>query len=646
MAMNDGLHVRPWEPEEAVGTLWHRLITPLGADVQHAEAAVTLEDMQLRMGVVFRALGGARSVELRPALAEAQTYRRSFLRRLGHDEETAELATFDGEVLTAPTRLASFASAADNAALYLWLAGLAAALPVPAQMPEDALEADIVRLRLLQGGIELTCAGSPGLAATYRRLAPLVLADRKTAGLSGHEAAVEEVIRHMLGAGAAVSDAASQIARAIGGEFVVRSGGRYAPFKPVPLWPTLRARAQTEEGQREHQEGRGGGDKDRERKRATRHKMDRRGRRDSLILHRFETIKTWVDFLNLNRKVEDEDETAARKAASDRDELSITDIDKRPATKLAFDLDLAPQDIDRERLAGECLYPEWDQRRGSYIPDHVRVLASEASAAVDATPFLADPRRRRRIAAVRRQFEALRPRRMLRAGELDGEELDTEAAVRLLTERAVGLSGSERIFRRHLNQARDLSVATLIDTSRSTESVVEERPVIETAQEALLALAHGLHATGDAHAMFAFSSLRRDRVYVSRLKRFEEPMSAIIEQRIAGLRPGFYTRLGAAIRHVARELAACSATRRLLLIITDGKPNDLDHYEGRHGVEDTRKAVQEARLLGHAVFAITIDRKALSYVPHIFGRNGFAMVARPSRLAAALPQIYRHLVTG
>jgi nitric oxide reductase NorD protein len=85
--------------------------------------------------------------------------------------------------------------------------------------------------------------------------------------------------------------------------------------------------------------------------------------------------------------------------------------------------------------------------------------------------------------------------------------------------------------------------------------------------------------------------------------------------------------------------------KRLLLVLTDGKPNDLDHYDGRYGVEDTRHAIEEARRSGHAVFGITIDSKAQSYFPRIFGASGFAILSRPSRLTAALPILYRHLIS-
>jgi nitric oxide reductase NorD protein len=118
----------------------------------------------------------------------------------------------------------------------------------------------------------------------------------------------------------------------------------------------------------------------------------------------------------------------------------------------------------------------------------------------------------------------------------------------------------------------------------------------------------------------------------------------LVRARIAALKPGFYTRLGAAIRHMSAVLAQRASRRRLILVLTDGKPNDLDHYEGRYGVEDTRKAIGEARRAGHAVFGITIDSKAQSYFPRIFGAGAFAIVSHSARLSAALPLLYRHVV--
>ena len=172
------------------------------------------------------------------------------------------------------------------------------------------------------------------------------------------------------------------------------------------------------------------------------------------------------------------------------------------------------------------------------------------------------------------------------------------------------------------------------------------RSVIDIEREALAALAWGLDACGDSFAIHAFSSLKRNRVFVQEVKRFAEPMAEAVEHRIAALKPGHYTRLGAAIRHMSALLAKEARKRRLLLVITDGKPNDLDHYEGRHGIEDSRMAVQEARRAGHAVFGITVDRDGKSWFPRLFGQGAFALIPHPEKLTQALPQIYRQLVIG
>ena len=209
--------------------------------------------------------------------------------------------------------------------------------------------------------------------------------------------------------------------------------------------------------------------------------------------------------------------------------------------------------------------------------------------------FAPDPRL---VARVRRQFAPLHPRRVLLSRQVDGSDLDLDAAVASEADLRAGRTGSDRVWQASRAVARDLAVAILMDCSRSTEAAVGEASVIDTAREALAALAAGIDSAGDRLGLWGFSSLRRDRVFLTRAKGFDEPMSPAVTARIGGFRPGHYTRLGAAIRHASAMLAAEAAARRLLLVLTDGKPNDLDHYEGVHGIEDSRMAVREARAAG------------------------------------------------
>lgn len=634
----------PWEPEESVGKLWHSLASRLDGDPVHDGARVHLSEVVGRLAVLFRGLGGDAAVEFKPVAETISHHRLSLLRRLGTWRETAPRASFDGATLRLPESLAVFPLREANAALYLWLAAAAAALKdVPAPGPADPLQADLAAIATAQRMTDAALALAPGFRGLHADLAAATRMIRRKLPLPPVEAAVEARLCRALGDPAPLPETRLPATAPRG----------YRPFRPVPLWPELRALARSETAAAEVRATEGAPEEAEEKtaRRARRRKADQADRNDSFILHKFEAILSMTEFLNLNRRVEDDDEDTARKAADDQEEIGLAQISKAPATRLKLHLDLAPEDVEREAVSGQYTYPEWDCRSGAYLPSHARVLHSRAEAGTVAPPFREDPRAVARIRAVRRQFEALRPSLVSTPGHPDGDELDTERAVRARVDLIASGEGSDRVWRQTRPERRDLAVSILLDVSRSTESAIpghghEGRSVIDIEREALAALAWGLDAAGDSFAIHAFSSLKRNRVFVQEVKGFTEPMSETTEARIAALKPGHYTRLGAAIRHVSAGLSREGRKRRLLLVVTDGKPNDLDHYEGRHGIEDSRMAVLEARRAGHAVFGITVDRDGKSWFPRLFGQGAFALIPNPEKLTQALPQIYRQLVTG
>ncbi|MEM7498943.1 MAG: nitric oxide reductase D protein [Pseudomonadota bacterium] len=635
-----------WEPEETVGKLWHGWASRLGAGTHHAGAAVRLEEIAPRLAVLFRALGGHGSVSIRPAVAETAEHRRSITRRLGTGEERLPVASFDGKTLRLPDEIAAFPAPEANAALYVWLAALAAhASSNPAPEP-DPLRADVRSIAAARAATAATLADCPGLADLHAGLAEAHLAGRRAAPGSATETAVEAAIRAVLTDSSPEEGLANDLlAAAECGDLGTLAAPRgYRPHLPVPLWLGVpdSARSYGRDPSDEPVAGAREAETEARTRRARQRRSDRAERRDSLILHKFEAILSFAQFLNLNRRVDDDDPEGARKALDDTEELALSQISKAPRTRFKLDLDLAPEDVDRERLSGVHLYPEWDARSAAYLTDHVRVLESPAEPA--AAGLSVGQAGRRRIARVKRRFEVLRPRRILLPGQPDGDELDLDAALRSRADLAASGMGTTCVWRASRCEARDLAVTILLDVSRSTESAVGQRTVIEIAREALSALAWGISACGDDSAILAFSSLRRDRVFMHRVKGFAEPMSGVVDARIAGLTPGFYTRLGAAMRHASAGLSRSARSRRLLLVLTDGKPNDLDHYEGRHGLEDSHKAVREARRGGQAVHGLTIDHTARTAFARIFGRGGFTLIPNPERLTDALPAIYRQVV--
>lgn len=646
------IEFEPWEPEESVGKIWHAFVNRLDASREFEDAAVSLDEMRGRLGVVFRGLGGGLDVEIKPATRMQSTHRLPWRRALARGKEIIEPPSFDGEALRLPARVATFPDPETNAALYLWLAAFAVH-GVPPQSERDALRADIRMLQAAQAITRATLAACPGLRRQHATLQMRTRQLRPSRHLPRHEAAVEAAIQHLLGAQPPQDPLASAIAAAVRGEAGnlddFHAPRKYKTFAPVLMWPVIRAsedRARVDGALESQPAGQPPRDDDGKTIKASRKNADQAARKDSLILHKFESILSWAEFLNINRRIDDDDNENAKKAADDQNEIGLANVPQKARARLRLHLDLSPAEAEFERLAGKHLYPEWDHRTKRYLPDYCSVLAAEAEAQESMEGLLADPQCRRRIAKVRRQFEALRPKRIHLSRQIDGDDIDLEAALEARVDLVASGAHSDRVYRASRTQERDLAVSILLDGSRSTESIVAGRQVIDIAREALVALAWGLDACGDEVAINAFSSLRRDRVFMHECKAFNEKMGPRVEARIAGLKPGHFTRLGPAIRHASKVLAEREFQRRLLIVITDGKPNDLDHYEGRHGIEDTHMAVREARRSGQTVFGVTIDTKSQAAFARIFGRHGFAVISHPDKLTASLPQLYRHLISA
>ncbi len=638
-----------FEPEDALGGWWHRRVGDKASYPVYRESAVAFEQVAGMLGVVFRGLGGDPGIQLSSQAALGSGHRLTLRQRLGRTEEAIDRACLRGDKLLLPPVVAAFPDPGLNRELYVWCAAFLAA-PAPSEPIErnDPLQADLAFLRRAQRTTERLLSSYPGLRASHERLCDALRRVRPRRRLPEVEQRMEAMVLALLGDPAARA-ASEYLLQVLADSDVpvttIRAPSGYRRFLPVPLWGEVESEAPDAAAGDSSEELSGGAAEEvgdgKLRKARRRREQSHRG--DPLILNRFETILSWAEMLNLARKVDDDDAGAAKKALEDADEITFTRNSKRAATRLRFDFDLGPLDPDTGPLDEGILYPEWDYRRGVYRENHCRVLPGTIGP--EPEPWQPSEESRRQIRRVRRYFEALRPKREVRSRQLDGPDLDMDAVIRARCDLIASGRGSNRVYLQARDAARDLAVAVLIDLSLSTDSWIDNRRVLDVEKEALTSLGYGLQACGDANAIYGFTSRKRSMVMVSTIKSFDETMGPRVEQRIGALKPGYYTRIGTAVRHVSRLLEKRANRYRLLLLLTDGKPNDLDHYEGRYGVEDTRQAVREAGRKGQTVFAVTVDRNAAEYLPHMFGRGRFAIVPRLSKLVTALPAIYRSVTS-
>ncbi|GAB6039551.1 VWA domain-containing protein [Endothiovibrio diazotrophicus] len=289
---------------------------------------------------------------------------------------------------------------------------------------------------------------------------------------------------------------------------------------------------------------------------------------------------------------------------------------------------------------GATLEREWDHRRQHYRKGWCAVRERDVEAVRD--DFAEETLRKHAGLArhLRRTFEALRDEERILKRQPDGEGVDIDAVVEALADHRAGREMPERLFTRLHRAERNIAVAFMVDMSGSTRGWINDAE-----RESLILLCEALEALGDRYAIYGFSGNTRKRCDLYRVKRFDEPYDATVRARISGIRPQDYTRMGFAIRHLSRLLNEQSARTRVLITLSDGKPDDYDGYRGEYGVEDTRRALLEAKRDGIHPYCITIDEEARDYLPHLYGPAAFTVVDEVRQLPFKVSDIYRRLTT-
>ncbi|MBL8397650.1 MAG: VWA domain-containing protein [Candidatus Accumulibacter sp.] len=305
-----------------------------------------------------------------------------------------------------------------------------------------------------------------------------------------------------------------------------------------------------------------------------------------------------------------------------------------------------PRVEEAERLP-PCYYPEWDYATQSYRPDWVSVYESLHPAGDSAHIDQLLARHERLTRRLKRLLDHLRPQDRVRVRyREDGSELDLDIALRSLIDLKSGVTPEPRINMSHRRNGRNLAVTLLLDLSQSLADKVTvgdgQQSILELSQEAVSLLAWSIEQLGDLLAIAGFHSNTRNDVRYLHFKGYGESWHAEVKSRLAAMQAGGSTRMGPAIRHATRMLQSRRTEKKLLLILTDGQPADVDVQDDRLLIEDARKAVEEAERLGVFTYCISLDPRADDYVSDIFGRR-YTVIDHIERLPERLPQLFMSL---
>ena len=285
-------------------------------------------------------------------------------------------------------------------------------------------------------------------------------------------------------------------------------------------------------------------------------------------------------------------------------------------------------------------YPEWDYRRQDYRKNWCAVREQSVQLLHDSFVRKTLNKYRGLVSQLRKTFEAMRDEDHLLKRQSDGSDVDIDALVDALVDAHSGSEMSDRLYFRMHRGERTIAVVFMIDMSGSTKGWINDAE-----RESLVLLCESLEALGDRYAIYGFSSVTRKRCNIFHIKHFDERYDETVRARISGIEPQDYTRMGFAIRHLTQLLQQVDARTRVLITLSDGKPDDYDHYRGEFGIEDTRRALIEARHAGIHPYCITIDKSAPDYLPHLYGPAAYTMVKEVRDLPNKISDIYRRLTT-
>jgi nitric oxide reductase NorD protein len=290
---------------------------------------------------------------------------------------------------------------------------------------------------------------------------------------------------------------------------------------------------------------------------------------------------------------------------------------------------------------GAELYPEWDHGRQHYRKNWCVMREKSVPPVHDDFVQQTLDKHAGLVRHLRRKFEALRDENRFEKRQQQGDEIDIDALVEALADARDGREMSDRLFVRQHRAERNIAVAFLVDMSGSTKGWINEAE-----REALVLLCEALELLGDRYAIYGFSGTTRKRCELFRIKTFDDRYDDAVKARIAGIRPQEYTRMGFALRHMTKLLNQVEARTRVLVTLSDGRPDDyFDVYRGQYGVEDTRMALLEASRTGIHPFCITLDREARDYLPHMYGAARYVIVDDVRQLPLKVNDIYRRITT-
>lgn len=374
--------------------------------------------------------------------------------------------------------------------------------------------------------------------------------------------------------------------------------------------------------------------------------LDKRAQEDYVLTHNFEKVDTADEFNGVWRDFDGEDELQDHQNALDELNLRFTVRVNDPVHSVYQSEFLentnVPETGNAENEQNGISYDEWDFNKKNYKKDFCTVYPTSITSTNPLFYQTILKRHKFLLSALRKMMANINNRLQQQRRQNHGNEIDIDAVTDLFTDVHTGHTPSENVYLNQRKKEKDLSILLLLDASLSSDGYVNGNRVIEIEKEIALVFGEILHEFNIDFCIAGFYSNTRNHTTFITLKDFDMEWSVGCRQ-ISGLEPSGYTRIGTSIRHATNLLHHRSAQNKWLILLSDGKPNDYDRYEGKYGIEDTRQALREMNTRNIKSYALAIEATAKYYLPQMFGQNHYQIVSSTEALVTSLVRLYEKI---
>ncbi len=595
------------EYEESIGKVWNSFLDKKTNKAYESER-VFFTDKVKPLKVFYRLLGGDKGKELHVTDKRFVNTSRSFLEKISGSGTSFFLAWQDEKGVYLPASLAFFPRKQDNEILYFWLIAMATQV--------DTFRGNLLYKNFLAS--QTLCDRYPGFKAFYTHASNLLIEQNEKLSF------VKSLDIENLTNDQPLQDLDTY-------PFVMwiyppmSSKNKYSDFDDEEA-PT-RGEEKPEKSDTLEMKKQVG-------------QIDDKKESDGLLAFLPESIMSIMEQVNVDRSEDDSFDEDALYNAEDLDEITLGRKKANLSARLKMDLDLTLDSKEEYPIGKGHFIDEWDYSKEVYLKNYVCI---KPFLTTNIEPLPLPVRLKKMVKRIESELDLMELDRIKNNRLPYGDEINLDTWIDYKGHK--NKSGHhQKFYESYEKKMRDMSTLILADVSLSTEAgITQEIRVIDMIKDGLIVFSEALERLEDKFAIYTFSSLKNTNVRFEIIKNFKEKYTDNTRGRIDAVKPGYYTRLGAAIREASKILKMQATQNRLLLIISDGKPNDVDRYDGRYGIEDTKKAIQEVQKLGITPFCITIDLESKDYLPYLFGKNGYVVVRDSKKLPAVLPQIYMNL---